>query len=271
MMSKKVNKSGAIDDQQITREGNVSASNGCKSESSRSELASTSRSQLDNNSSNLTHNGRKEINSSHRSQVRRAAKRASYDRQKIYGLIDSLKTGHLSFVEAGEPRSIPMTLWRWQDNLYFHVLNGGRIARILAESDSKTKEACQADASVSRLLCISFARTTEWVMSKSAFHHSANYQSVVLFGRATEVKDREEFNQAFRAIINQLEPDRWDQVREPSEKERKATALFRVPVEEGAHKCRSGGPNEEPEDLALPVWHGTLAADSTSGSAANGH
>jgi len=97
-------------------------------------------------------------------------------------------------------------------------------------------------------------------MTKSAYHHSANYESVVLFGRPARVTDDREFDAAFRAIINQLEPGRWDQVRAPNAKERKVTALFRVPIEEGAFKSRTGGPSEEPEDITLPVWHGTLPA-----------
>ena len=183
------------------------------------------------------------LNCCPRSKVKRAAKRASYDRADVYALIDKLKTGHVAFVEEGEPRSIPVTLWRYQDDLYLHTLNGGRLSRQLRQGN---------------LLCISFAETTEWVMSKSAYHHSANYASVVLYGVAEEVSDHQAFDRAFEAIINQLEPGRWDQVRAPSPKERQATALFRVPINEGAFKSRSGGPNEEPEDMALPVWHGVL-------------
>lgn len=180
-----------------------------------------------------------------RSRVKRAAKRASYDRAPAYALIDRLKTAHVAFVEGGEPRIIPITAWRMDDNLYLHTLNGGRLAKRL-ESGMQ--------------LCLSFAVTEEWVMSKSAFHHSANYQSLVLFGTASLVTDEAEFDASFRAIINYIQPGRWDQVRAPNAKERQATALFRIPIEEGAFKSRSGGPSEEPEDLDLPVWHGNLPA-----------
>ncbi len=180
-----------------------------------------------------------------RSQVQRAAKRARYDRQSAYALIDRLKTAHVGFVEDGEPRIIPITVWRLGDDLYLHTLNGGRLSRLLASG---------------ALLCISFAVTNEWVLTKSAFNHSANYESLVLFGRAHPVTDEASFDAAFRAIINQIEPGRWEQVRAPNAKERKATALFRVPIEEGAFKSRTGGPNDDPEDLALPVWHGTVPA-----------
>ena len=178
-----------------------------------------------------------------RSRVQRAVKRASYDRETAYRLIDRLKTAHIGFVEEGEPRIIPITAWRLGDDLYVHTLNGGRLSRRLASGV---------------LLCISFAVTNEWVMTKSAFNHSANYESLVLYGHAVPVTDHAAFDAAFRAIINQIEPGRWEQVRAPNDKERKATALFRIPIEEGAFKSRTGGPNDDPEDMSLPVWHGLI-------------
>ncbi len=178
-----------------------------------------------------------------RSKVQRAVKRASYDRQTAYRLIDRLKTAHIGFVEDGEPRIIPITAWRLGDDLYVHTLNGGRLSRRLESGV---------------LLCISFAVTNEWVMTKSAFNHSANYESLVLYGHAVPVTDHAAFDAAFRAIINQIEPGRWEQVRAPNDKERKATALFRIPIDEGAFKSRTGGPNDDPEDMTLPVWHGLI-------------
>lgn len=199
---------------------------------------------------NVEGNTESPLRSCPRSRVQRAVKRASYDRGTAYRLIDRLKTAHVGFVENGEPRIIPITAWRLGDDLYVHTLNGGRLSQRL-ESGA--------------LLCISFAVTNEWVMTKSAFHHSANYESLVLYGRPVPVTDDAAFDAAFRAIINQIEPGRWEQVRAPNDKERKATALFRVPIDEGAFKSRTGGPNEDPEDLALPVWHGTLPVSPARG------
>lgn len=93
----------------------------------------------------------------------------------------------MAFVEDGEPRIVPLTVWRLGDDLYLHTLNGGRMSQRLASG---------------ALICISFAVTNEWVMTKSAFHHGANYESLVLFGRASQVADAGEFDAAFRAIIN---------------------------------------------------------------------
>ncbi|PTY37779.1 hypothetical protein BGP77_14975 [Saccharospirillum sp. MSK14-1] len=180
-----------------------------------------------------------------RSQVRRAAKRASYDREPVYQLIDALKTAHLGFVEDGEPRVIPITCWRDGDNLYVHSGNKGRLAKYLQSG---------------QLVVLSFAECSEWVMTKSAYHHSANYRSAVLYCRGEAVTDEAEFDHAFRVLINQLEPGRWEQVRPPNRIERKATVLVRLPMHEGSFKARTGGPVEEPEDMDLPIWHGTLPA-----------
>ncbi|MEJ2479879.1 MAG: pyridoxamine 5'-phosphate oxidase family protein [Acidihalobacter sp.] len=175
----------------------------------------------------------------------RKEKQASYERECAYVLVDRLKTGHLAFVENGEPRSIPITVWRDGDHLYVHTLNKGRLARIL-------ETGC--------LVCLSFADCQQWVLAKSAYHHSANYESAVLYCRGERVSDPQVFDEAFKAIIEQLEPGRWEQVRPPNVTERKATALIRLAIEEGSYKCRTGGPNEEPEDLELPVWHGVRSA-----------
>jgi len=178
-----------------------------------------------------------------RSQVRRGAKRASYDREPVYQLIDDLKTAHLGFVEDGEPRVIPITCWRDGDNLYVHTGNKGRLAKYLQSG---------------QLVVLSFAETSEWVMSKSAYHHSANYRSAVVYCHGETVTDEAEFDNAFRVVINQLEAGRWEQVRPPNRIERKATVLVRLPMHEGSFKSRTGGPVEEPGDMDLSIWNGTL-------------
>ncbi len=177
-----------------------------------------------------------------RSQVKRVAKRASYRKSDVFQLVDDLKMGHVGFVLDGQVFVIPITVWRVGEYLYLHVVNKSRLQRLL--------EAGQE-------VCISFAETVEWVLAKSAYHHSANYRSAVLYCRGERVQDEATFDHAFAGIINQLEPGRWDAVRSPNALERKATALMQLTILDGSFKSRTGGPNEEPEDLALPVWHGT--------------
>ena len=178
-----------------------------------------------------------------RSTVRHTSKRASYKREEAYRLIDDLKLGHVAFVINGQIFVIPITIWRVGDFLYFHCANKGRMQRHI-ESGGEVS--------------ISFAECSEWVMAKSAYHHSANYRSAVLFCTGERVTDEAEFDDAFKVIINQLEPDRWEEVRAPNKIERKATALLKLKIDEGSFKSRTGEPVEEPEDLTLPVWHGNL-------------
>lgn len=188
--------------------------------------------------------------SSDKSRVKRGAKRASYEKAKVFTLVDKLKLAHLGFVSEGRAIVIPMTVWRVEEFLYFHVPNKSRLQKLVEAGEE---------------LCISLAEATEWVMAKSAYHHSTNYQSAVLYCTGERVVDEQEFDQAFKAIINDLESDRWQQIRPPSASERKATALIKLTIQEGAFKSRTGGVNEEPEDLHLPVWHGTKPVCSYRG------
>ncbi|WP_353571757.1 pyridoxamine 5'-phosphate oxidase family protein [Candidatus Albibeggiatoa sp. nov. BB20] len=182
------------------------------------------------------------LNSSDKSRVKRGAKRASYEKRAIFSLVDDLKTAHIGFVSEGRAIVIPITLWRVEEQLYFHVANKSRLQKLLEAGEE---------------ICVSLAETTEWVMSKSAYHHSVNYRSAVLYCTGERVIDPVEFDRAFEVIINQLEPERWTHIRPPNIQERKMTALMKLTIEEGAFKSRTGDPVEEANDMQLPVWHGT--------------
>lgn len=125
----------------------------------------------------------------------------------------------------------------------YHTLNKSRLDKLI---------------SAGREVCISFAEASEWVLSKSAYHTGDNYRSAVLFCSGSRVESTEEFDHAFKSIIEDIEPGRWSQIRPPNNKERKATALLKLTIHEASYKSRRGGPNEEAEDLVLPVWNGTL-------------
>lgn len=183
-----------------------------------------------------------QMNRAPRSTVRRVDDRASYNYDDVLTLVDDLKLGHVGFVEDGQVYVIPLTLWRVGQDLYFHTLNKNRLQRLLEQGAE---------------VCVSFAECSEWVLAKSAYHHSANYRSAVVYCRGERVTDPVEFDRVFSVVINQLEEGRWEQVRPPNAKERKATALMKLVILDGSYKSRSGGPNDEPEDLALPVWRGT--------------
>ncbi len=187
-----------------------------------------------------------QLSHSPRSKVRRGRERASYHRADVYQLIDDTKLGHMAFVEHGAPVVIPMTFWRKGDHLYFHSLNKSRLMKLI--------EAGQT-------VCISFAQASEWVLAKSAYHTSVNYRSAVLYCSGELVEDENEFDEVFKALFDQIEEGRWQQVRAPNLKERKATALIKLTMDEGAFKSRSGGPNDDAEDLDLPVSSGTRAIE----------
>ncbi|AWF82512.1 pyridoxamine 5'-phosphate oxidase family protein [Microbulbifer sp. A4B17] len=182
-----------------------------------------------------------ELQTSAKSRIRRAPKRASYRREDVFQLVDELKLGHVGFIENGDVIIIPLTVWRLGEFLYFHLANKSRLQKLLEKGGQ---------------ICISLARCDEWVLAKSAYHHSANYRSAVLFCCGERVTDQGEFDAAFKAIIDDIEPGRWDQVRPPSLQERKGTALMRLTIKEGAFKSRTGAPSDNNEDLALPVWSG---------------
>ncbi len=183
-----------------------------------------------------------ELSKTIRSTLVRAKKRGSYNKEDVYQLIDDTKLGNVAFLENGSPIVIPMLVWRMDDFVYLH---GSRIARIFERLPDQE-------------IAISFTELTEWVLAKSAFHHSANYRSAVLFGKPELVEDESLQLLAYESFINQIQDGRWSKVRHPNDKEMKATAMVRMQINEGSFKSRMGGPNDDKDDLELPVWAGVI-------------
>ena len=192
-----------------------------------------------------------EFERSARSTVKRGRKRATYNKADIFQLIDDTKLGHMAFADPSSncPIVIPMTFWRVGEHLYFHTLNKSRLDKLIQRGEE---------------ICVSFAEAQEWVLSKSAFHTGVNYRSAVVYCTGERVESAEEFDLAFKGIINDIEAGRWDHIRPPSSQERKATALLKLTINTGSYKSREGGPNEEEADLELPVWNGTMPILSPS-------
>jgi hypothetical protein len=180
---------------------------------------------------------------SERTRVKRRAQRGVYDPAVIRGILDEGLVCHLGFTVDGQPFVIPTTYGRVGDTLYVHGSAANRTLRSLRSGI----EACVTVTLIDGL-----------VMARSAFHHSMNYRSVVVFGRATEVTDPGEKVEALRAIVEHVVPGRWGEVRGPSEKELQATLVLALPLEEASAKVRTGGPLDEPQDMTLPVWAGEL-------------
>jgi uncharacterized protein len=178
-----------------------------------------------------------------RTQVMRLPKRGDYSDATIHSILDAGFLCHVGFVVDGQPFVIPTGYGRSGDTLYLHGSAASRMLRTLAGGVE---------------VCVTVTLVDSLVLARSAFHHSMNYRSVVLFGTATLVEAPEEKTAALRAISEQIVPGRWDDVRWPTEQELKATKVLALPISEASAKVRTGPPLDDEEDYALHVWAGTL-------------
>jgi nitroimidazol reductase NimA-like FMN-containing flavoprotein (pyridoxamine 5'-phosphate oxidase superfamily) len=181
---------------------------------------------------------------SERVRVRRQPKKARYDRNSIHGVLDRGLFCHLAFVHDGHPFCIPTLHARVDDEVLVHGSSASRTLRTLAAG----AEAC---------LTVTVMRGL--VLARSAFEHSANYDSVVLLGRFRLVEDEDERLAGFAAFTNKLIPGRWDEVRQPSRKELKATTILAMGIQEASVKTRSGPPDDDDSpDAAIDTWAGVV-------------
>jgi nitroimidazol reductase NimA-like FMN-containing flavoprotein (pyridoxamine 5'-phosphate oxidase superfamily) len=185
-----------------------------------------------------------------RTRVRRLAKRASYDVATIHAILDEALICHVGFAVEGRPVVIPTIHWRDGDRLYVHGSAASHMLRNLRDG---------VDA------CVTVTLLDGLVLARSAFHHSMNYRSVVIFAKATEVTDREEKLRALERLVEHIVPGRSAEVRAPNESELRQTLVLSLPIEEASAKIRTGGPVDEEEDYALPVWAGVVPMKLTKG------
>jgi nitroimidazol reductase NimA-like FMN-containing flavoprotein (pyridoxamine 5'-phosphate oxidase superfamily) len=186
-----------------------------------------------------------------RTQVKRLPKRGVYDREQVHAILDEAFLCHIGFVDDGAPVVIPTAFGRDGEKLYFHGSAASRMLRAAAKGIP---------------LCLTVTHVDGLVLARSAFHHSINYRSVVVFGTARLVDDLEEKMHALRVISEQIIAGRWDHVREPNAQEMKATSVLCLSLEEVSAKVRTGGPVDDEEDMALPVWAGVLPFVTTAGA-----
>ncbi len=183
-----------------------------------------------------------------RTQVRRLPKRGFYDREAVYRILDEGLVCHVGFVMDGKPVVIPTGYARQDNLLYLHGSTASRMFRALAKG---------AD------LCITVTLVDGLVLARAAFHHSMNYRSVVIFGQAVMLEDPAAKREAMRAFTEHIVPGRWQEIRQPTEKELQATTVLAVPLAEASAKVRTGPPLDEEADYALPVWAGVLPLELT--------
>jgi uncharacterized protein len=178
-----------------------------------------------------------------RTRVRRTPQRGAYERDTIDAILDETLISHVGFVHDAHPVVIPTLHARLGDRLYLHGSAASRMLRTLLRGIP---------------VCVTATLVDGLVLARSAFHHSVNYRSVVVFGEATAVEPEEERLKALELFTEKLVPGRWGEVRPPTRQELKGTKVLSLPLDEASAKVRSGPPIDDDEDYDLPVWAGVL-------------
>ena len=186
-----------------------------------------------------------------RTQVRRLPKRGVYEKEEIYSILDEGFVCHLGFVVDGQPFVIPTGYVRVDDEIYVH---GSPASRMLRQGATGVD------------VCLTVTLVDGFVLARSAFHHSMNYRSAVVMGKARLLTDPQEKMRALEGFTNHIVPGRWDEVRQPTEHELKATSVLALTITEASAKVRTGPPVDDEEDYALPIWAGVLPLKTTMGA-----
>ena len=177
-----------------------------------------------------------------RSKIKRAPKRGHYDEETIFKVLDAGQICHVGFIHKDRPVVIPTIYGRSGNKLFIH---GATVSRLIVELEKGID------------ISLSVALVNGLVLARSAFHHSMNYRSVVVFGKAKLVEDPEK-NPALKVISDHLIKGRWEEVREPNAKELKATKVLEISIDEASAKIRTGGPIDDDEDYSLNIWAGEI-------------
>jgi len=184
-----------------------------------------------------------------RTQIKRLPKRGNYDRETVYSILDTAFVCHVGFSVDGQPFVIPTNYGRSGDTLYLHGSAASRMLKTLSGGVP---------------VCVTVTHVDGLVLARSAFHHSVNYRSVVILGKAQPVEDLAEKMEALRIFTEHVMKGRWNDVRIPTEQELKATIVLSLPLEEVSAKVRTGGPIDDEADYALPVWAGVLPLETVA-------
>lgn len=200
----------------------------------------------------------------------RSRERAHYDRETVHSILDQAYVCHLGFVRDGAPVVLPTLFARVGESLYIHGSTGSRPLLAAGRSDPGLP------------VCVTVTHLDGLVLARSAFHHSLNYRSVLVHGTAHQVTDEAECRLALDALVDHVVPGRSADSRPANSRELAATAVIRLDLTEVSAKIRTGGPNDDAEDLALPYWAGVVpvapaygtpepAADLAPGTALPGY
>lgn len=187
---------------------------------------------------------------SERTRVKRVHQRGHYDRATIDAILDAQPLCHLGYVKDGHPFVTPTLQWREGDRVYFHG-----SAASMALRNSRQAE-----------VCLTVSCLDGFVMARSGFHHSVNYRAVMILGRPEEVTDTALKNRHLETFIDGLFPGRVAILRPNNAQELKATTLLSLPIDEASAKVRTGGPVDDEEDYALPIWSGVIPVRTVVGA-----
>ena len=177
---------------------------------------------------------------SDRTQVRGAAANARYDRATLHAIMDAAYLCHIAFADGKGTHCIPIACWREGEHLYIHGSNGGRLLKLLQKGVQ---------------VCVTITHLDGLVLARSAFSHSMNYRSAMVYGVFERVPDK---HAALAAFMDKIAVGRQAEIRTGNDKEMAATTVMRIGLEEAVCKVRTGGPVDDAEDMNHPVWAGVL-------------
>lgn len=183
------------------------------------------------------------INPTERTRIKRLPKRANFERASIYKILDEGFVCHVGFAVDDQPFVLPTAYARVDDKLLIHGSAASRMMRALASEID---------------VCVSVTLVDGLVLARSAFHHSMNYRSVVVFGKAQVIRDEAKKTDALRAFTEHIVPGRWSEIRPPNKKELKGTLVLSLALAEASAKTRTGAPVDDEEDYAINVWAGVI-------------
>jgi len=193
---------------------------------------------------------RAQLTPTHRTTVRRKRDRGSYERALVDAILDEGLICHVGFAAEHGPVVLPMVYARVDDVIYLHGAAGNNLLRNAANGST---------------ICMTVTLVDGFVFARSAFHHSMNYRSVVLYGVAERVTDPDEVRVAADALLEHIAPGRSRDARPPNDEEVRSTLVVRLAIDEGSAKVRTGAPIDDDNDLELPVWAGVLPLTITAG------
>lgn len=182
--------------------------------------------------------------------VRRKPQRAAYDMATIHAILDAGTVCHIGHIIGGRPVVIPTFHWRHGNQVFWH----GSAASRMVEANAAGGE-----------VCLTVTLLDAWVLARTAFNHSANYRSVLCFGRPGVVDDPDTKLAAMKGFVERLFPGRWDRLRPPTAQEVKATRILALPLTETSAKIRTGPPVDDEADRLWPVWGGLLPVHLAAG------